>query len=332
MFLFIMNNKEAIVFLGEKEGSRLRISYSIEDINKAIPYFRLKKTDSGDYYMMGHNYLSHDNAERMNFFLSYLKQFVIPNVSKSTDLTGYYNIELHDSNSYLVNDHDYNNCLVWSRNKNDRNPILLPDIYQMTNYDNKLATKDHLEWHAKTNQIAFFGTTTGDMDPSKNARLQWCAWRAQQMSKSCDYYITKVAQMSVENIINAYGENLWQKMYRAYVPHTELHKYKFSLDIPGNTASWDRVPVVLNSKSLLFKAPCTDMCFYYPLLRKGDHYIDVPTPDDAVRQQQYYLSNDSDCKRIITNANNFVRDFLTPNAAIRYMVALFETSHYFSGK
>ena len=330
-----MNNKEAIVFLGEKEGARLRIGHSVDDINTKLPYFRIDKNAEGTYTFEGFNYQKHDNADRMPFILNYLKQYVVPYISAEANIKGYYNLELHDSNSYLDGSStDYTNTLVWSRNKSDRRPILLPDVYQLTNYGNKLNAKDTVEWYAKQNLIAFYGTTTGSRDPSQNARLQWCKWKAANdpYDKTCHWYITNVAQMQVEDIVKTYSLPVWQNMSKPYVPHTHLYNYKFNLDIPGNTASWDRVPVVLNSKSLLFKAPCQDMCFYYPLMHTGEHYIHVDTPEDALKQQQYFLSNMRDYSRINANANNFVQDFMTPHAAIRYMVALFETSSYFSSR
>jgi hypothetical protein len=327
-----MNNKDAIGFLGEREGARLRIGNSVDDVNTSLPYFRINKDASGSYTFEGFNYKTHDNAERMPFILNFLKQYVVPYLSKEADIKGYYNIELHDSNSYL--DGSYTNTLVWSRNKSDRHSILIPDVYQLTNYGNKLLAKDGTEWHAKQNRIAFYGTTTGNRDPSQNARLQWCKWKAVNDPDDawCHWYITNVAQMQVDDIVKAYGMPVWQQMLKPYVPHTYLYNYKFNLDIPGNTASWDRVPVVLNSKSLLFKAPCQDMCFYYPLMHAGEHYIHVDTPQDAIKQQQYFLSNMKDYTRINTNANNFVADYMTPHAAIRYMVTLFETSSFFSSK
>ncbi len=325
-----MNSKEIITYLGEKEGRNLKIGREIGDINQELPYFCIKK-DSSKYVINGYNYADHDNAPRMEFIINYMNQFVIPNVSKELDLSGYYNIELHDSNSYLNNGKDYKNCLVWCKNRSDKDVVLLPDLYHLTGFGGKLQTVDPQAWVAKSNKVAFFGTTTGNRSPDLNKRLLYCRERLNGYENACDFFITNVAQMTEEAIKNCYKDK-WIYMKHPYVDHTTTYNYKFNLDIPGNTASWDRVPLVLHSKSLLFKSPCTDMAFYYPLLQESVHYVAVDDLKSIVNKQTYYLNNHKEVELLVNNANKFTKDFLNPNDALRYTIALFESSIYLHSK
>lgn len=329
-----MNHIDAIEYLGAKEGKCLKIFRDVEDLNQDLPYFSIEKNGDCIYKLRGYNYEHHDNADRMHFILNYFSTMILKYISNDVDLTGFYNIELHDSNSYLDQSKQYKNCLVWCKNKSDNDVVLLPDLYHMTGYGGKLNTgPDQTKWHAKRNDVAFFGTTTGDTNPALNARLQYCEKAlTSPLKEVCDFHITNVAQMKEADIVNYYGQEKWNIMKHQWVPHTYLYNYKFNLDIPGNTASWDRVPVVLNSKSLLFKSYCHDMCFYYPLLQENVHYVSTPDAKSIIDKRTFFLSNDNQHQLIIDNANKFARDVLTPNTALRYAISLFTTAFNYNGK
>jgi len=319
-----MDNFETITYLGTEQGKRLKPIETPEELKKGVPWFRIQGREVTSFG--GH--IGHDNADRLPFFTQYLTTNVLPHVEALAKLDGYYNIELHDTYSYLKNGIDYRNCLTWSKRKEDRDVILLPDLYHICNFGDKLQKHvDTLDWASKPcDRIGFWGTTTGERDPKKNERLKMCDWSVDH--PETEFYITKVAQMDAKDVQTAYPR--FDEFSSASISPETMFDYKFLLDIPGNTCSWDRVPLVLNSKSLLFKMPCRDMCFYYPLLHSGTHFASVNT-FNMLNQRKFYLSNPRIARFMTECANKFATDFLHARHALMYTVGLFEGSSWFNG-
>jgi len=321
-----MDPLETIHHLGACQGSRLKIAYTQDRINKRLPFFNINKEriDIG-------NFQEHDNADRLPFFASYLGRILSSIEPGTMDVLngGFFNIELHDTYVYLDKNDDYDNVLVWSKGKKDQNVVLLPDLYNIVNYNNSLERNvDRLNWDDKKNKMAFFGTTTGNMNPAKNERILTCMWGKEHRDLA-DFYITKVAQMKMNDILAVFPT--FRDIVYPQVTPEYMFQYKFLVDIPGNTCSWDRVPLVMNSRSLLFKMPCGDMCWYYPLLHDREHYIHVDV-DDIVKKHNYYLNNPKEAAEIIKRANAFVKTYLHPDSARIYTKALFEAAAEWGGR
>lgn len=319
-----MNAQENIINIAQLAGKRLKPSRDVTTVeHDNIPYFQIVNSNT----VKGYNYEKHDNAPRMKFFENVLP--MVLNKLKGLDMNGlYFNVELHDTYSYLKSytSSSYNNCLVWSKRKTDEFVILLPDLYHLNNFNGKLKYRDTLDWNNKIDKIGFWGTTTGDIDPLKNQRIQTCLWSI-PYRKTIDFYITNIAQMTAKDIFIKIPD--FQSIYSTYKTDEEMLKYKFLLDIPGNTCSWDRVPFIMNSKSLLFKAPCQDMCFYYPFMKSGTHYIDVDN-SYILSTMEYYKNNPKEAEMIIENANYFVSSYLQQSSAYLYMSTLFQESIYWN--
>jgi hypothetical protein len=321
-----MNTVDAITYIAHQEGKRLKPKVIESDVCSEMPYFQLSMTET-ETQIRVHGYREHDNADRMIYFANYLSRQVLPYIKNLKGLSGYYNIELHDTYSYLSNGLDYNGCLTWCRRKTDNNVVLLPDLYHLCNYQDKLLEiADDNTWTAKNDMIGFWGTTTGSRKPSLNQRINTCLWALDHPDKT-DFKITKVAQMTLSDITNEVPS--FSKIYKSsgYVTPDDMFKYKFLLDIPGNTCSWDRVPMIMKSKSLLFKMPCQDMCFYYPLMHNKTHFVEVDE-NTMLKMQTYYLNNPKEADFIIQNANHFANEFFTGVNANVYTVALFDYCAY----
>lgn len=311
-----MNFSEAVHNLALKESKILKIHEDIETVNYTIPFFQI----DNDKVKIG-GYKTHDNAPRMLYFSKYLQQNVLPNIQSKHNLNGFYNIELHDSNSYVEN--NYNNCLVWSKNKHDTSSILIPDIFNLGNYGNKLNDlKDNKTWEEKVDKMGFWGSSTGDMDPCKNQRISDCLWfqSLDPLHIYSDVFITNIVQMNPNTVIKKIPKIF--DVFRYPVTYNEQFKYKFLLDIPGNTCCWDRTPLILNSNSLLFKMPCDEMCFYYPLLQENIYYVQVDR-SNVFSKYNYYLKNSNEANTIIRNAKLFAEKVLNEEMARQYLITFF---------
>lgn len=320
-----MDPFDTVSYLARQEGSRYTFASSLDElVNPRLPYIHVKRDpiQPNRYSVQGFNYQGHDNAPRMTFVERYLTSEVFPHVNTRHNLTGYYSLELHDTYTYLDTDTaTHKNCLTFSKHQDHTHVILMPDIFHMSKYGGILDLEDQIPWEKKSDKVAFFGTTTGDRDPLKNQRIQTCLWGADHRDVT-DFYITHVAQIPV-SVIREKVPNFMNICHQR-VPEQHHYNYKYLLNIPGNTCCWNRLPMILNSKSLCFNAPCRDMCFYYPLLHDGTHLVKCKTYD-LLQKRTYYQNNPREAQWITQNANAFVQQFLRPNTQIMYMVSLFET-------
>jgi hypothetical protein len=315
-----MDPLDAIAYLAQLESKRFKFCKDEADVYPSLPYIRIYKNAFGKLEATGHNHKGHDNEGRMQFMTKYLNAYVLPNISKHIDPSGFYSIELHDSYSYLTNSKCYDNCLTFSRSIKDNQGILMPDMYHLCNYGGILSLKDPFPWLNKKDKIGFFGTTTGDREPLKNERIKACLWGLDNRDIS-DIYITNIAQMKKESIYAAIPNA--SMIMHPHVPEVDQYRYKFLLNIRGNTCCWNRLPMILNSKSVCFNMPCDDISFYYPLLIPKTHYVPV-TYDNLSTMTHYYKNNPQEAQSIASNANHFVDQYLRGNQALVYMVHLFE--------
>lgn len=317
-----MNKYDTIRQLADGNSKRFR-PLRMEDVkDQKIPYFCIKRSSSANdgYAIDMFNYERHDNAPRMPHYCNYILKHVLPNISPEHDVTGVYQIELHDTYTYLKNDNNYDNALVFAKGFDDRLPCLVPDPFMIDNYGGRLSLIDPYEHDDKQNKIVFAGSTTGSTDPSLNQRLRLCNWSMAHKNYT-DFRITSVVQMR-EDIVRSVYSNLYD-LIAPPMSQQAQYAYKYILNIDGNTACWDRLMWILNSKSLAMKYTSKETLWYYPLVQEGIHYIGVDA-DTMNKQFTYCQSNSNHVKWMISNANAFARDYANHLAALMYTTRLFE--------
>jgi hypothetical protein len=306
-----MNISETINYLGQV-NSRKCYPKEFNEINTELPYFKV--SDNNDIQL--YNYKTHDNAPRMPYVTDYLKYNVFPYIKKK--LSGYYNIQLHDTYTYLDDELDYKDVLTFGKAKSDNGPIMLPDCYFLGNWGNKYVNfKDDNTWDQKLDKIIFAGSTTGNRNPRLNNRINTCLWSIDK--PYCDFYITNIVQMSpidvYKNIPNI------NKVLRSQVSLEQQLKYKFMLLIDGNTNKWTCDSFF--SKSLSMMMPTNDMLWYYSLLQDGEHFINIDY-DNMNNTFNHYLNNPLEADRIINNANKLSNKLFNAHVCQKYLIALFE--------
>ena len=131
-------------------------------------------------------------------------------------------------------------------------------------------------------------------------------------------YINNFCQIDINKIKNTYPNYELFKSNHIDI-NTQL-KYKYVINVDGNTVAWDRVPWILNSKSVLLKKKSSHKNWYYDFLIKNEHYIEFD--DDSELENIINNTSDTECKRIIDNANNFVKNYLHEISHLTYMSKL----------
>lgn len=325
-----MNTSDLIAFLARNEA-RCASNVMCDD-DCMFPYISIKKHQYYSYKVSGVNYAYHPNAYRMEHVCSYVRNAIAPNVDPQIDISGNYKIELHDT----IQPRDRSGgCFCFSKNAKDRgNYALIPDEYQMQNYHGLLSYyKDDLTWDLKKSRALFCGTTTGNTTPSINERLKACDWASKSASSYADFYITKVAQMSRAAIVSAYPRTHGLFLKTVPIPIPTHYEYRYLVNIAGNTCCWNRLPMIMNSNSLMLNVYNSDMCWYYPALQEGVNFVPVKLYGDMLRKtMQYYDANPLEADLVVRNAHKFVNQFLDKSNSIWYATNLFENIAYYYKK
>lgn len=315
-----MDNFEAIEYLAGLQGGHL-VPRRHDELTGGLPYLHIRQVHQ-KWHVEGHNHVGHDNEARMLPLCWYLNTHVLPRVSSGIDVSGYYNIELHDSYTYLDRPYDtYDNVLVFSKDKQHHRAVVVPDMYQMVGYGGPMPV-DALQWHQKQDSIIGAYTTTGLRTASENERIACCLWSLQHRP-FCNLYVTKIAQMPAAEVMALPRA---REVMSDFIPRQDQLRHKFLLSIKGNTECWDNA-WMLASNSLLLKKQHSDMCWYTPLLRNGTHYSNCVSEQDILTNARHYVENPEEAQFITRNANRFVTDYLTPSThAMLYWIRLLEAA------
>lgn len=316
-----MNLHDTIEYLSQV-NTRTCHPKRLEEIEKDIPYFHIRKDDIGKYQVEGYAYHHHDNAPRMDLWCNYMRHAILPNIDPLADVSGFYNIELHDSYTYLNNGKVYKDVMCFSKFKKDDEgvrPVLIPDPYQMCNYGNMLAqVSDTQEWTSKLDKVVFCGTTTGNRDPLTNQRINMCLWSLDKKQKY-DFYITKVAQMNLTDVLSRVPK--FKEIYRPPLSIEDQLKYRYHLVMDGNTCRFDIWYYKTNN--VVLKYDSKEMLWYYPLIQSGVHHVDV-NKDNIGDVVNIYDNNPNLAQVMMYNAKQMSTSLFRPIVHQMYTINLFE--------
>jgi hypothetical protein len=273
----------------------------------------------------------HENAPRLPFLTNFINVRVLPLIDPAADVTGVWRVELHDSYSYLPDRERYEEVLTFGRapDARERRVALIPDPFHMGDFGGLLASAsaDAVPWAAKEPLLFFAGTTTGDRDPARNDRIRACVWSLDHRDVA-HMHITKVAQMQPDAIVRAHPRVA--ETLRAPFSVEAHFKYRYQVNLAGNTACWSRLPMIMSTRSVMVHArdPCGDAMWYYPLLREGQHYVgaDSAAGEDLLRAHAFCRAHDRQCKAMVDEANALARELFHPGAAASYLATLLEAS------
>jgi hypothetical protein len=214
-----------------------------------------------------------------------------------------------------IGDHA-DNCkeglMVFSKNKAS-NCILIPDLYSMGNYSGKINKKDNIPFSKKINESLFIGSTTGNINPENNPRLKLCNFSLN--NNNIKGYINNICQIPEEKIAKTYPK--YKNFIHGALSIEDQIKYKYLINVDGNTCAWDRLVWILNTNSICLKQKSDNKCWYYDLLENNKHFIEYNEPNE-INAIMNKLSQEK-CDDIIKNANFFVNEYLREKSHSLYM-------------
>lgn len=340
-----MDLSDAICSIAQSEARRIHPIHADPDselyseldemdapIGRHLPAFRIHPSSSRKLIAtpLVNRDPGHDNAPRLLHLCSFLNTSILPMIDPECRLNGTFRVELHDSYSYLSNHTEYDNVFSFARplDAKERSVALLPDPYHMNSFNGltKAASLDPIRWSEKIPKLFFCGTTTGNRNPLTNQRIKACVWASTRPDLAV-MSITHVAQMSMDSIINTWSLPTTKAIMGAYQPLETHFKYRYLVNIVGNTACWSRLPMILSSSSLMVHVRHADSMWYYPLIREGRHYVaaDSEGGADLDRAFRFCSSYDQMCQRMVKEANHLSRELFTDSAsAVTYLSELLE--------
>lgn len=289
------------------------VFYSTKEVNDENIYIKFNKNKTIEY--------TPNNYIRRDIFIDIINNKIVPILDLKEDIC--LNMNLHDH---------YNNkgVLVFGSSK-DTESILIPDIYQMYNYQSSCKIVDNTPFKNKTSKIIFGGASTGNMNLKLNQRVNTCIWSIKNdwAFKNTNFKLTNIVQTSIGDL-NTYAleNNINIKnIISNNISISDQLSNKYILSIDGNTWAWDRPIWIMQSNSLFFKYESDNIGWYYDFLKENEHYISVNT-NNIENKFNFFENNHNQALDIIRNANIFVKDYCSEEAWIFYFKTLIDNISY----
>ena len=112
-------------------------------------------------------------------------------------------------------------------------------------------------------------------------------------------------------------------MISSSVSRPDHLKYKYLIDVDGNSCSYERFFWLLLSNSLVIKQITTNVQWYYGGLEPYKHYLPVKEDlSDLLEKIQWARAHDEEARLMAERATEFVNDNLSPEDTLVYLYHL----------
>lgn len=217
-------------------------------------------------------------------------------------------------------------CFVFAKSTEVQNFVLMPDFKALWGYGNLreqiLMGNKKIPWIEKTPKAYWRGSTTGGFFSGNN----WCLFGrgklvdlSLQHPQKLDARFTSVVQCTpdVHGLMQAAG------LLSKRVNKIDHLKYKYLVDVDGNSCTYERYFWLLLSNSLVLKQTTPNIQWYYAGLKPYVHYLPLEDDlSDLTEKVQWASSHDVESKRIAENATKFVLENLSTEDVFLYMYHL----------
>ncbi len=204
--------------------------------------------------------------------------------------------------------------------------VLMPDFKALTGYP---SLRHEIEegsrkwpWESKTAKAFWRGATTGGwltaLTWDQIARVK-LAIIGSACPDKIDARITGVVQCDPEIPALIKKQGLLGK----HISQGDHLKYKYLVDVDGNSCSFERYFWVLLSNCVVLKQITPNVQWYYSALKPYEHFIPVKQDlSDLMEQIQWAQTHDQEAKQIAQNATAFIKNELSTEDIFVYMTHL----------
>lgn len=253
--------------------------------------------------------LSPGEEKRSEIVLKYLKKLL--EKYHDWDIRGVFVIGTGDSYSVPVKGR-----LVFSK-KEGSEEVLIPDLYAMGNYDGDLDSIDQVKFSDKLDRGIFIGASTGSISPPANERLRACYIAHKYPGYFESYLSGNLLQLQEEEVSKYYPD--YTSYFMKGMNKEQQYKYRYLINIDGNTCAWNRLPWILNSNSVSIKVESNNICWYYPILKRTRSYVSCESPEDlpnAIKRARKISENERNLMN--ESGKKFVKEYLNFDTQMLY--------------
>jgi hypothetical protein len=217
---------------------------------------------------------------------------------------------------------------VYAKSNTVSSLVLMPDFKALTGYPDLRIDIEKANqkwaWENKTAKAFWRGATTGGWLTALNwdqiARVK-LALLARSHPDKMDARLTGVVQCDREipALIKAQG------LTGGKVSQVNHLKYKYLVDVDGNSCSFERYFWVLLSNCVVLKQITPNIQWYYSGLKPYEHFVPVKEDlSDLMAQIEWVQMHDKEAKQIAENATAFAQNELALEDVFVYMTHLLQ--------
>lgn len=156
--------------------------------------------------------------------------------------------------------------------------VLIPDNKALHGYQQKFNSIDRAlnnhPWHERDNKIFWRGSLSGEV--LYGNRIHQMP-RLVMINYAKDYNFMDVGITSIPKSVK-HNNRMLDDSYlplKPYVKFEQALKFKYMLDIDGNSCTFSRMAWLLYSNSLVFKVKSDQKQWYYNKLQPGIHFLEI---------------------------------------------------------
>jgi Glycosyl transferase family 90 len=183
-------------------------------------------------------------------------------------------------------------------------------------------------------RVFWRGSSTGadiiTLDSLPNLpRFRLCAAGAgsKRLANVFDAKLTNIVQASDAEEARKIREYVDSRgLLSTHVPQIDFVKYRFQIDIDGNSNSWSFLPKLMMGACLL-KVVSRWRQWYYDGLHPWEHYVPVKNDlSDLEEQVAWCLENGEQARQIATNGMKFAHGIVFGNEMLKAASSVFRSS------
>ena len=213
----------------------------------------------------------------------------------------------------------------------EKNKLLFPDAYLLKKRWEIVSSfmedegKNH-SWNSKINKVFWRGSSTGW---DRNKLYIRNNYNIQNFDKFPRISLVMLSKL-YPDLINArfahYPQlsddksgNDFKKIFTLLFSEPDSANlkehllYKYLIAVDGNTCTWERLPWIMLSQSVLVKQETANIEWFYPALKPYVHYIPIKEDlSNLLEQIEWMKGHDSELEIISQNSYNFAKNNLMP--------------------
>ncbi|OGN60282.1 MAG: hypothetical protein A3D96_05575 [Chlamydiae bacterium RIFCSPHIGHO2_12_FULL_44_59] len=217
-------------------------------------------------------------------------------------------------------------CFVFAKREHVTDLILIPDIKALTGYE-KLRTlipktTRKWSWSQKVAKCFWRGATTGGYSTLTSwqelARAKLVLLSLNHPTEiDARFHNVVQCDREVPSFLKAKG------MVSPSVSRPDHLKYKYLVDVDGNSCSYERFFWLLLSNSVVLKQITPNVQWYYSALKPYQHFIPIQEDlSDLLEKIQWARTHDREAEEIARHATAFVEENLSAEDILVYLYHL----------